>query len=113
VWLFSDGREDELEALTDLPSVKRISFGSSIADMLAMARCRFLIASGSTFSMWGSYLGQVPTLWHPGKMLQPLILDNAASRGFDTAGASLEFEWSDGDPLPGWVAPALGQASGV
>ncbi len=107
VWLFSDGKNQELDALMRLPGVQRVSFGSSIADILAMARCRFLIASGSTFSMWGSYLGQLPTLWHSGKLLQPLLLDDAVSRGWSSGPSGLEFEWTDGDALPAWIGPAL------
>ena len=107
VWLFSDGSDEELEALTSFPNVERVSFGSSIADMLALARCRFLIASGSTFSMWGTYLGQVPTLWHPGKMLQALVVDSVEDRDLGSAGDALEFEWSSGDPLPNWIPAAL------
>lgn len=107
VWLFSDGVDEELEALTSFPNVERVSFGSSIADMLAIARCRFLIASGSTFSMWGTYLGQVPTLWHPGKMLQSLVLDSADDRGLHSVGGGLEFEWSPNDQLPDWVPAVL------
>jgi hypothetical protein len=91
--VFSDGREEELRPLLAMDNVKRADFGSSIADMLAISRSRLLIASGSTFSMWPSYLGQVPTLWHPGKLLQPLHL------GTD----GREAEWAIGEPLPEWV----------
>ena len=56
-------------------------------------RARLLIASGSTFSMWGSYLGQVPSIWHPGKLLQRVLLDQPDK----------EFEWAPGVALPSWV----------
>ena len=96
-YVFSDGSSDELAPLLDLPAVERADYGSGLGDMLGLARSRLLIASGSTFSMWGSYLGQVPAIWHPGKLLMHLLLEHPER----------EIEWSEGDPLPGWVAEIL------
>lgn len=56
--VFSDGTEEELEPVLSLPGVKRISFGTSIADILALSRFPLLVASGSSFSMWARYLGR-------------------------------------------------------
>jgi hypothetical protein len=96
-YLFSDGSEEELAPLLGLPNVERVHFGSGLADMLALTRCRLLITSGSTFSMWGSYLGQVPAIWHPGKRLMHLLLEHPER----------EIEWLPGDPLPAWVTDVL------
>jgi hypothetical protein len=93
----SDGTEEELRPLLRLPGVQRVSYGSSVADLWALSRARVLITSGSTFSMWASYLGQAPTIWYPGKMLQRLRLENRQR----------EFEWRDGMPMPGWLGEAL------
>ena len=93
-YVFSDGSADELAPLLALPAVERADFGSGLGDMLGLSRSRLLIASGSTFSMWGSYLGQVPAIWHPGKLLQHLLLEHPER----------EIEWSEGDALPSWVA---------
>lgn len=87
--VFSDGTEEELSPLLSMPGVERAEYGSAIADLLAMSRARLLIASGSTFSMWASYLHQAPTIWYPGKWLQAL------HETPDT-----EMEWSAGDELP-------------
>jgi hypothetical protein len=92
-WVFSDGTAAELEPLLSMPGVARMEYGSAIADMLALSRGRLLIASGSTFSMWASWLGQVPTIWHPGKRLQRLHLE----------GGDTEIEWAPGDVLPDGV----------
>lgn len=89
----SDGTEDELRELLALPAVQRVDYGSGLGDMFGLSRGRLLIASGSTFSMWGSYLGQVPTLWHPGKLLQPLLIDQPGR----------EFEWAPGSKMPDWM----------
>lgn len=91
--VFSDGADDELRPLLNMSGVTRVTWGSSIADMLALSRSRILIASGSTFSMWPSYLGQVPTIWHPGKLLQSVHL------GPDRC----EIEWAAGEPMPDWI----------
>lgn len=91
--VYSDGTEEELRPLLNIPAVARFNFGSSIADMLAISRSSLLIASGSSFSMWASYLGQVPTIWHPGKLLQSVHLGPERR----------EVEWAKGDPLPDWI----------
>jgi hypothetical protein len=93
-YVFSDGTDEELAALLALPAVQRRDYGSSLGDMLGLSRSRLLIASGSTFSMWGSYLGQVPTIWHPGKLLQHVLLEHPDQ----------EIEWEQGNALPSWVA---------
>lgn len=92
-WVFSDGTAEELAPLLALPAVTRMDYGSGLGDMLGLSRARLLIASGSTFSMWGSYLGQVPTIWHPEKLLQHVLLDHPER----------EIEWAPGGELPAWV----------
>jgi hypothetical protein len=96
-YVFSDGTGDELAPLLALPAVRRMDFGSGLGDMLGLSRSRLLIASGSTFSMWGSYLGQVPAIWHPRKLLQHVLIEHPER----------EIEWTPGDALPDWVAQVL------
>jgi hypothetical protein len=96
-FVFSDGTEVDLRDLLALPHVKRVDYGSGLGDMFGLSRSRLLIASGSTFSMWGSYLGQAPTIWHPGKLLQPLLIENPEQ----------EIEWAPGDLMPDWIGPLL------
>lgn len=60
--LFSDSKDSELQELTSMPCVERVYFGSSIADVFGIASTNALIASHSTFSDWGGYLGQLPVL---------------------------------------------------
>jgi hypothetical protein len=95
--VFSDGENEELAQLLSMINVERADFGSSIADMLALSRSRLLIASGSTFGQWASYLGQVPTIWHPGKLDQSVMLDRP----------DLELEWTAGEALPDWVSAVV------
>ena len=92
-YVFSDGSEEELAPLLALPGVLRRDYGSGLGDMLGLSRSRLLIASGSTFSMWGSYLGQVPAIWHPKKLLQNVLIEHP----------DREIEWAPGDALPNWI----------
>jgi hypothetical protein len=96
-YVFSDGTDEELAPLLDLPAVERADYGSGLGDMLGLSRSRLIIASGSTFSMWGSFLGQVPAIWHPGKLLQHLLLEHPER----------EIEWAEGDALPAWVGEVM------
>ena len=57
-YVFSDGTDEELQTLTEMPGVERRGYGSSIADIVALSRFPLLIASGSSFSMWARYLGR-------------------------------------------------------
>lgn len=64
--IFSDGTDDELREVLKLPNTHRCFYGSAISDLLALSESPVLIASASTFSMWASYLGRMPTIWFPG-----------------------------------------------
>lgn len=88
----SDGTEQELAELLALPGVTFDGTGQAITDMLFLARTRGMIASGSTFSMWASFLGQVPCVWHPGQRRQLLISGNVEG--------TLEPENAAGQDLP-------------
>ena len=85
VLLFSDERESELsEILGKINNVEVAFFGNAISDLIAMSRCRYLIASDSTFSAWAAYLGRMPVIFqkrHFGPILYrenefELVLEN-------------------------------------
>jgi len=89
----SDGYDRELAPLLALENVRRVSYGSSIADLLAMSTAAVLVASGqSTFGQWASYLGRMPVVWPTGYLTQKLYYDMECG---------LEIEHSPGMPLPG------------
>jgi hypothetical protein len=75
VYIFSDGRNSELREILDLENTKRLSFGSAIADLLGMSQSSILVASGSTFSMWATYLGRMPVIWYRGQLRQRLYME--------------------------------------
>ena len=52
-----------VQSLLSLPNVERCFFGNAFADMWAISKCKFVIASDSTFSAWGAFLGQLPILF--------------------------------------------------
>lgn len=76
IYVFSDGTDEELAGLLRLPNSQRLFFGSSIADLIALSRAQILVASGSTFSMWASYLGRMPVIWQRGRLMQKLYYEN-------------------------------------
>jgi hypothetical protein len=72
VSVFSDGTDEALRPLLALPNSKRVTFGSSLADLFALSSAKIIVASGSTFSMWAAYLGGMPVIWPRGQRRQRL-----------------------------------------
>jgi Glycosyl transferase family 11 len=69
-FVVSDGNDEELMPLLAVKGVVRIETASAISDLLALSKAKILIASGgSSFSAWASFLGQMPTISHPGQSL--------------------------------------------
>jgi hypothetical protein len=66
--LFSDGTDMELHELLQLPGVRRSDYGNPIADLVMMSRARVLICSGSSFSGWAAFLGEMPSIWYPRRL---------------------------------------------
>jgi hypothetical protein len=69
VMVFSDGTNEELAPLLALDEVKRAERNNALIDILRISHATALVASGSTFSAWGAFLGSVPTIHHPGQHL--------------------------------------------
>jgi hypothetical protein len=77
VWIFSDGTDGQLRDLLALPCARRLTFGSSIADLLALSVAPVIVGTAaSTFGAWGAFLGRVPSLWPPGGLTKHLWLPN-------------------------------------
>ncbi len=81
IYIFSDVDDADIKDILEIETCQRVFFGSSISDMLALSNAKLLVASGSTFSMWSSFLGQLPTIWFPGQMRQKLISDSSIFEG--------------------------------
>lgn len=63
-YIFSDGTDNELKTILELPNTERKFYGNAFADIYAISKCKLLIASNSTFSAWGAFLGNVPTIFN-------------------------------------------------
>lgn len=87
--VYSDGTDEELEPLLNLAHVNRVAKQESVTDLLSISEAPLLIASGSGFSLWGAFLGQVPTIHYPGRKIVPM-LDNQ----------KLEVTFKKGQSLP-------------
>ncbi len=75
MYIFSDGTNEELAELLALPHTERVTFGTAIADIMAMTKAKVFVASGSTFSRWVRFLGQMTTIAYPGQLKQNLLED--------------------------------------
>jgi hypothetical protein len=89
--VFSDGSPAELAPILAVPGTKLVTGGSAITDLLDLSAAACLVASGSTFSSWAAFLGQVPSIWFPGQF-RGSLMDNG-DRGVETT-------WEPGDPIP-------------
>lgn len=94
-FVFSDGSDLELDEILSCENTIRIDTSSAIGDLIALSRARVLIASGgSSFSAWASFLGEMPTITHPGQSLAWFKLRHANSTyvgEFDPTSPNREF----------------------
>ena len=90
--VFTDGGDDEVADLIRLGDVRLHPRQSAITDLWELAHASVLFASGfSTFSMWASYLGGMPTIYAPGKLQQRVQPGGLAS---------VEIELPEHAPIP-------------
>lgn len=92
--IYSDGSDAELASLLSMPRVVRSDARAAITDMLSIADATVLVGSGSGFSLWGSYLGQVPRISYPGQQLVS-VLDDPAQEISLAAGEALPVDFRD------------------
>lgn len=64
--IFSDGSDSEISPLLEEENTVRSTNVTAIGDIWMMTKSAAIIASRSSFSLWGTYLGQVPTIYYPG-----------------------------------------------
>lgn len=89
--VFADGAYAGLLPLLSLPETHLVTDTTAITDLLDLTQASALVASGSTFSIMASFLGQVPTVWFPGQFRGSV----ADERGFTN-----EIEWASTDQVP-------------
>lgn len=79
--VYSDADDEALVELLREPNVGRSPRQPSVTDMLSLAQAGLLISSGSGFSQWGAYLGDVPRVCFPGqRMVRVLDQSGAVDR---------------------------------
>jgi hypothetical protein len=66
-FIFSDGTYEELYSILNVKNTIRSPLSESISDLLALSASSVIITSRSSFSLIGAFLGQVPSIWYPGK----------------------------------------------
>jgi hypothetical protein len=86
--VYSEGSAEELAPLLACEGVRRAPARPAVTDMLSIAQSDLLIASASGFSIWGRFLGQVPSISFPGQ------------RRLNANLSGLEIEWASGNALP-------------
>jgi hypothetical protein len=70
VYIFTDVKSNQIKELMSLPNIFRLDYKISVADLLSMTKSKIFIGSKhSTFSHWVSYLGQMPTVWSNGCLI--------------------------------------------
>lgn len=91
----SDGTRAQLQELLARDNVVFARPGSAISDLLILAHARILVAAGaSSFAAWGAFLGQMPSISHPGQPLSAwrIVPANGQYMGeFDPNKPDLEF----------------------
>lgn len=102
VRVYSDGSDEALAPLLQLPDTTRSPKQASITDLLAMAKSRVVVSSGSGFSMWGAYLGNSPRICFRGQRFARVL---PSPEGTDV---DLEPECEAGQELPDAFMRAVG-----
>jgi hypothetical protein len=75
VIVYSDGDDAALAPVLSERGVIRSPRQASVTDLLAMSNASALIASGSGFSLWGAFLGNVPRISFRGQSIVPIHAD--------------------------------------
>ena len=90
--LYSDGSDEALALLLQMPDVVRPPKQPSVTDLLSIGQSRLVISSGSGFSFWGAFLGDAPRICFPGQRFTNVLKSEP--------GLDLEPECEDVAELP-------------
>lgn len=92
--IFTDGSAAQVASLLEHKNVMLAPKAVSIVDLFRLSRASLLLASGySTFSMWASFLGGMPTIYAPGKIQQ--LVQTGREKG-----GSVEIELAESEAVP-------------
>jgi len=74
--IYSDGNFSELKPILECEKTSLSQYSSAITDLLSISNASVLISSGSGFSMWGSFLGNVPRICYPSQRFVRVLKAN-------------------------------------
>lgn len=77
VYLMSDGKDNELQPIFKLGNVERLELGNSISNILAMSKSKLMVVSGSTFSLWARFLGQMSSISYKNQYKEKVLEDKS------------------------------------
>jgi len=99
--VFSDGDVEALRPLLEMPDVSLVPPHSALHDIFSLSQAAALISSGSGFSMWAAYLGQVPRICFPNQRRECVVVSPGT--------IDLEPECRTGEDVPAeFVAHVVG-----
>ncbi len=94
ITVFSDGRDEELRFLLDLPNVQRSPAPNDLLDLLLLSKSAVIVTSaGSTFSEWGGFLSEAAIIRHPDHIHAPIRPNPVPDQLFEGAPPETLPEW--------------------
>lgn len=76
VYLMSDGSDRALQSIFKLGNVERFDLDNSICNILAMAKAKLMVVSGSTYSLWARFLGQMSSIAFKNQYKEKVLYDD-------------------------------------
>lgn len=96
VTLVTDGTRDQLRELLAVPGVELGPRQTALGDILMMSACKVLVPSaGSTFGLWGGFLGENALLLHPDHLHQPVRPAAANAKFYEGPAVGVPEQWPE------------------
>ncbi|MCB0429368.1 MAG: alpha-1,2-fucosyltransferase [Flavobacteriales bacterium] len=96
VTLFSDGYDDELKEILQIPDVQRATPMSDIAELLLMSRSKVIVPSASsTFSLWAGFLSDAILFQHPDHYLRSIRPEASNEKHWEGAVGTDPAQWPE------------------
>lgn len=71
----SDGSDRALKSIYELGNVERFDLDNSICNILAMSKAKLMVVSGSTYSLWSRFLGQMSSISFKNQYKEKVLYD--------------------------------------
>ncbi|MES9899863.1 MAG: hypothetical protein ABW148_12675 [Sedimenticola sp.] len=93
VTVFTDGSDEEVRGLLDLPNVDMARPNPDVVDLILLSYSKCIIVSaGSTFSYWAAFLSEAAVVTHPGHPVR-IRSDSLRSRFFEGSLQDLSLDY--------------------